>query len=173
MHGPKSRSKRKNRGRPGSLAGTPFEALEGLLGGSGEFATRAGEKMSKQGSFAGQDTVFAHTSPFRPPQHFFRGVVIPLKNPLQIPQSLVVAACTGIRIINERGNHIQKAWIILLALAAPLTHQAELDLGGNETGEGASPRCAISSSAGFGFEAHRSAVADMHLHRAPRGAQRI
>ena len=37
---------------------------------------------------------------------------------------VVVAACAGIRFINERGNQIQKAGIILLDLVAPSTHQA-------------------------------------------------
>jgi len=44
------------------LTGTLSEVLEGLLGGSGEFATRAGEKMRKQGSFAGQDPSSAHST---------------------------------------------------------------------------------------------------------------
>lgn len=113
--------------------GTPVEALEGLLGAVSEFATRAGEKLRKQGSFAGQVYVFAHTSPFRPPPHFSRGVVVPLRKPTADTRSLVAAACAGIRFIYEPGYQIQKAGVILLDLVASSIHQAELDLGDNET----------------------------------------
>jgi hypothetical protein len=68
------------------LPGTPSEPLEGLLEGASEFATRAGEKMRKQGSFA-------HTSPFRPPPHFSRGVVVLLRKPTADTRTQVAAAC--------------------------------------------------------------------------------
>lgn len=122
MHSPRSRSKRKNRGRPGSPTRHTLRGPGGASGGPGEFATRAGEKMREQGSFA-------HTSPFRPPPHFSRGVVVPLRKPTADPRSLVAAACAGIRLICEPGYQIQKAGVILLDLAVSSIHQAELDMG--------------------------------------------
>ena len=46
--------------------------LEPLAEAVTEFASRAAEKLRKQGSVAGQVLVFAHTSPFRPGPRFAR-----------------------------------------------------------------------------------------------------
>ncbi|MFC7462068.1 Y-family DNA polymerase [Hydrogenophaga defluvii] len=108
--------------------GNPVESLDGLLGAVSDFAARAGEKLRKQGSFAGQLHVFAHTSPFRPPPHFSRSVVVPLRKPTADSRSLVEAACAGIRFIFEPGHQIQKAGVILLDLAPSSLHQGELEL---------------------------------------------
>ena len=52
--------------------GRPVKTLEPLLEAVSEFASRAAEKLRKQGSFAGQLYGFAHSSPFRPLPQFSR-----------------------------------------------------------------------------------------------------
>ncbi|EHL24826.1 DNA-directed DNA polymerase [Acidovorax sp. NO-1] len=109
--------------------GRPVSELEPLLEAVSEFASRAAEKLRKQGSFAGQLYVFAHSSPFRPPPQFSRGVVVPLLRPTADTSILVQAARAGVHRFYERGYQLQKAGVILLDLASSSVHQAELDLG--------------------------------------------
>lgn len=108
--------------------GRPVTELAPLLEAVSEFASRAGEKLRKQGSFAGQVYVFAHTSPFRPPPQFSRGVMVPLRRPTADSSLLVGAACEGMRRIYQPGFQMAKAGVMLLDLASSSFHQAELDL---------------------------------------------
>lgn len=108
--------------------GRPVSELGPMLEAVSEFASRAGEKLRKQGSFAGQVYVFAHTSPFRPPPRFSRGVVVPLRRPTADSQLLVAAACDGMRRIFEPGFQLSKAGVMLLDLGSSSAHQGELDL---------------------------------------------
>ena len=112
--------------------GRPVATLEPLLEAVSEFASRAAEKLRKQGSFAGQLYVFAHSSPFRPPPQFSRGVVVPLRRPTADTSILVQAARAGVRRIYEDGYQLQKAGVILLDLASSTLHQGELDLEDSE-----------------------------------------
>ena len=112
--------------------GRPVTTLEPLLEAVSEFASRAAEKLRKQGSFAGQLYVFAHSSPFRPPPQFSRGVVVPLRRPTADTSILVQAARAGVRRIYEDGYQLQKAGVILLDLASSTLHQGELDLEDSE-----------------------------------------
>ena len=115
--------------------GKAIGSLEGLQGAVSEFAARAGEKLRKQGSFAGQLHVFAHTSPFSPPPHFSRSVVVPLRRPTADTSVLIDAARVGMRFIYEPGFQIQKAGVILLDLAPSSLHQAELELASEEASD--------------------------------------
>ena len=108
--------------------GRPVSELGSMLEAVSEFASRAGEKLRKQGSFAGQVYVFAHPSPFRPPRRFSRGVVVPLRRPTADSQLLVAAACDGMRRIFEPGFQLSKAGVMLLDLGSSSAHQGELDL---------------------------------------------
>ena len=112
--------------------GAPVTEIEGLLAAVSEFAARAGEKLRKQGSFAGQLYVFAHTSPFRPPPQFSRAVVVPLRKPTADSSVLIEAARAGVRRFYEPGFQLKKAGVILLDLSSSSVHQAELELGGEE-----------------------------------------
>lgn len=112
--------------------GRPVTTLEPLLEAVSEFASRAAEKLRKQGSFAGQLYVFAHSSPFRPPPQFSRGVVVPLRRPTADTSILVQAARAGVRRFYEDGYQLQKAGVILLDLASSTLHQGELDLEDSE-----------------------------------------
>lgn len=100
-----------------------------FAGGRERVRIEGSGKLGKQGSFAGQLYVFAHTSPFRPPPQFSRGVVVPLLRPTADTSILVQAARAGVHRFYERGYQLQKAGVILLDLASSSVHQAELDLG--------------------------------------------
>lgn len=108
--------------------GRSVSDLQPLLEAVSEFASRAGEKLRKQGSFAGQVYVFAHTSPFRQTPQFSRGITVPLRRPTADSQLLVAAACAGMRQIYEPGFEISKAGVMMLDLGSSSIHQAELDL---------------------------------------------
>lgn len=108
--------------------GKTVTELEPLLEAVSEFASRAGEKLRKQGSYAGQVYVFAHTSPFRQAPQFSRGMTIPLRRPTADTQLLVAAACEGMRRIYEPGFQLAKAGVMLLDLGASTFLQGELDL---------------------------------------------
>lgn len=115
--------------------GRPVTTLEPLLEAVSEFASRAAEKLRKQGSFAGQLYVFAHSSPFRPPPQFSRGVVVPLRRPTADTALLIQAARAGVRRFYEPGYALQKAGVMLLDLADSCVHQAELELGDSPEGD--------------------------------------
>ncbi|KRD25559.1 DNA polymerase V subunit UmuC [Acidovorax sp. Root267] len=102
--------------------------LPALLEAVSEFASRAAEKLRKQGGVASQVLVFAHTSPFRPGPRFNRSVVVPLRRPTADTSQLVRAAATGMRRIYEPGYKMAKAGVMLLDLAPGSVLQGELDL---------------------------------------------
>ncbi|GAA4425733.1 Y-family DNA polymerase [Acidovorax lacteus] len=108
---------------------TDLEPLEQAVS---EFASRAAEKLRRQGSLAGQVLVFAHTSPFRPPPHMHKSVVVPLRRPTADTRLLVDAALSGIRRVYEPGYRLAKAGVMLLDLSDAQAHQAELDLDADE-----------------------------------------
>ena len=108
--------------------GRSVSELGPMLEAVSEFASRAGEKLRKQGSFASQVYVFAHTSPFRPPPQFSRGVMVPLRRPTADSALLVAAAIAGMRRIYEPGYQLAKCGVMLLDLVESSLYQAELDL---------------------------------------------
>ena len=102
--------------------------LEPLAEAVTEFASRAAEKLRKQGSAAGQVLVFAHTSPFRPGPRFARSRVVPLRRPTADTGLLVAAALAALRSIYEPGFAIAKAGVMLLDLQSCEFEQCELGL---------------------------------------------
>ncbi|MBV7539843.1 Y-family DNA polymerase [Acidovorax sp. sic0104] len=102
--------------------------LPPLIEAVSAFATRAGEKLRKQGSLTSQVLVFAHSSPFREGPRFNRSVVVPLRRPTADTSHLVNAAVLGMRRIYEPGYKMAKAGVMLLDLAPGSVHQGELDL---------------------------------------------
>jgi DNA polymerase V len=102
--------------------------LEPLAEAVTEFASRAAEKLRKQGSVAGQVLVFAHTSPFRPGPRFARSRVVPLRRPTADTGLLVAAALAALKSIYEPGFAIAKAGVMLLDLQSCEFEQAELAL---------------------------------------------
>ena len=108
--------------------------LEPLAEAVTEFASRAAEKLRKQGSVAGQVLVFAHTSPFRPGPRFARSRVVPLRRPTADTGLLVAAALAALKSIYEPGFAIAKAGVMLLDLQSCDFEQSELALG-DDSGE--------------------------------------
>ena len=102
--------------------------LPPLVEAVSEFASRAAEKLRKQGSLTSQLLVFCHTSPFRPGPRFNRSIVVPLRRPTADTGKLVWAAGAGIRRIYEPGYKMAKAGVILLDLVQGGVLQSELDL---------------------------------------------
>jgi DNA polymerase V len=108
--------------------GQAVTELPPLVEAVSEFASRAAEKLRKQGSLASQLLVFAHTSPFRPGPRFNRSIVVPLRRPTADTNKLVWAAGAGMRRIYEPGYKMAKAGVMLLDLAPDSVLQGELDL---------------------------------------------
>ena len=108
--------------------GQAITELPPLLEAVSEFASRAAEKLRKQGSLASQLLVFAHTSPFRPGPRFNKSVVVPLRRPTADTGKLVWAAAMGMRRMYEPGYKMAKAGVMLWDLVLGNGLQAELDL---------------------------------------------
>ena len=108
--------------------GQAVTELAPLVEAVSEFASRAAEKLRKQGSVAGQVLVFAHTSPFRPGPRFARSRVVPLRRPTADTGLLVAAALAGLKCIYEPGFAIAKAGVMLLDLQPWEFEQCELAL---------------------------------------------
>ena len=108
--------------------GQAITELPPLVEAVSEFATRAAEKLRKQGSLASQLLVFAHTSPFRPGPRFNKSVVVPLRRPTADTGKLVWAAAMGMRRMYEPGYKMAKAGVMLLDLVPGSVLQGELDL---------------------------------------------
>lgn len=113
--------------------GSAITDLPPLLEAVSEFASRAAEKLRRQGSLASQLLVFAHTSPFRPGPRFQKSVVVPLRRPTADTAHLVHAAALGMRRIYEPGYRMAKAGVMLLDLMPGSVLQAELDLEGDDS----------------------------------------
>lgn len=108
--------------------GQAVTELPPLVEAVSEFASRAAEKLRKQGSLTSQLLVFAHTSPFRPGPRFNKSVVVPLRRPTADTGKLVWAAAAGMRHIYEPGYKMAKAGVMLLDLVPGNVLQGELDL---------------------------------------------
>ena len=108
--------------------GQAITELPPLVEAVSEFASRAAEKLRKQGSLASQLLVFAHTSPFRPGPRFNKSVVVPLRRPTADTGKLVWAASMGMRRMYEPGYKMAKAGVMLLDLVSGSVLQGELDL---------------------------------------------
>ncbi len=108
--------------------GQAITELPPLVEAVSEFASRAAEKLRKQGSLASQLLVFAHTSPFRPGPRFNKSVVVPLRRPTADTGKLVWAAAMGMRRMYEPGYRMAKAGVMLLDLVPGSVLRGELDL---------------------------------------------
>lgn len=90
--------------------------LEPLAEAVTEFASRAAEKLRKQGSAAGQVLVFAHTSPFRPgPRCALKWCRCAV--PRLTPGYWWPLRPAGLQCIYEPGFAIAKAGVMLLDLS--------------------------------------------------------
>jgi len=117
--------------------GHPVTALNHLAEAITEFASRASEKLRKQGSQAGQVLCFIRTSPFRQDEQYSRSITVPLRRPSADTTVIVAAALSGLRTIYKEGFQLAKAGVMLLELQADTVQQQELawDMGDRDSTE--------------------------------------
>lgn len=108
--------------------GYPVTELNHVIEAVSSFASRAAEKLRKQGSLANQIMVFIRTSPFRKEPQYSRSTVVPLRRPTSDTGDLVAAAVMGLRSIYRPGYKLAKAGVMLLDLQDATNEQFELAL---------------------------------------------
>ena len=113
--------------------GHPVTELSDLSEAVTHFASRAAEKLRKQGSTANQVMCFVRTSPFRKDPQYSRSVCVPLRRPTADTGALVTAAVAGLKAIFRPGFNYAKAGVMLMDLQADTVSQGELDLENDET----------------------------------------
>jgi DNA polymerase V len=113
--------------------GYPVTELNHVIEAVSSFASRAAEKLRKQGSLANQIMVFIRTSPFRKEPQYSRSTVVPLRRPTSDTGDLVAAAVMGLRSIYRPGYKLAKAGIMLLDLQDATNEQFELALDDDTT----------------------------------------
>lgn len=110
--------------------------LPPLVEAVSEFASRAAEKLRKQGSLTSQLLVFAHTSPFRPGPRFNKSVVVPLRRPTADTGKLLWAAAAGMRHIYEPSYKMAKGGSDASGSGAQQRYAGRTQLGrGGPTGQ--------------------------------------
>jgi DNA polymerase V len=92
------------------------------------FASRAAEKLRKQGSTAHQLMCFVRTSLFRQDAQYSRSICMPLRRPTADTGALVSAAVTELKAIFRPSFNYAKAGVMLMDLQADTVSQGELDL---------------------------------------------
>ena len=94
-----------------------------------QFASRAAEKLRKQGSKAGQVLAFIHTSAFRrDDKQYSRSVTVPLRRPTSDTSLIVQAAVHALTAAFRPGFNYSKAGVMLLDLQDDAIEQHELQL---------------------------------------------
>ena len=112
--------------------GQPVTELSDLNEAVTHFASRAAEKLRKQGSNAHQVMCFVRTSPFRQDAQYSRSICVPLRRPTADSGALVSAAVAGLKAIFRPGFNYAKAGVMLLDLQADSICQSELNLENDE-----------------------------------------
>lgn len=97
-----------------------------------EFASRAAEKLRKQGSHTSQVLVFIRTSPFRSQdKQYSRSGIVPLRRPTADSRAISRAALTALASIYQPGYRYARAGVMLLSLQDANVRQGQLDLESN------------------------------------------
>lgn len=110
--------------------GQAVTELSDLQQAISEFASRAAEKLRRQGSHAGQVLSFIRTSPFRvQDKQYSRSVVMPLRRPSDNSTEIAQAALAGLQAIYQPGYRYAKAGVMLMDLspASRVQHELALD----------------------------------------------
>lgn len=98
-----------------------------LIEAVSQFASRAAEKLRKQGSKAGQVLAFIHTSPFRrDDKQYSRSITVPLRRPSSDTSLIVQAAVHALTCAFRPGFNYAKAGVMLLDLQDDSVEQHEL-----------------------------------------------
>jgi DNA polymerase V len=113
--------------------GATVQALQPLVEAVTEFASRAAEKLRRQGGHVGQVMVFVGTSPFRKddPQ-YSRSMMVPLRRPCADTAAIVGAALAGLRAIYRPGFKFARAGVMLVDIQKADEGQLELGLEDDE-----------------------------------------
>lgn len=91
------------------------------------YATRAGEKLRKEGLTAHTLTVFAHNNPFREEDPQYSGSrVVPLVTPTQDTRKLIAAALAGLKDLYIPDINYKKAGVMLTDLVNQDVQQEDL-----------------------------------------------
>ncbi|SDM97946.1 Y-family DNA polymerase [Vreelandella arcis] len=108
----------------GRLTESPHDLREALR----THASRAGEKLRKQGSVTSAVMVFVRTNPFRTdlPQYRNR-IVVTLERPTDDSRELVAAAIEGLRKLWRKGFGYHKVGVMLLDLSPKTNRQLTLN----------------------------------------------
>ncbi|MBI3532205.1 MAG: Y-family DNA polymerase [Burkholderiales bacterium] len=109
--------------------GRPVTELRELEEAISTFASRAAEKLRRQGGAAGQIITFIRTSPFRDDKQYSKSVMVPLRHPSADTSEIVQAALMGLRQIYRSGYKLAKAGVMLADLCGANQVHPELDLG--------------------------------------------
>lgn len=109
--------------------GQPVTQLKDLVEAVSQFASRAAEKLRKQGSQAVQVLAFIHTSPFRrQDKQYSRSITVPLRRPTADTALIIQAAVMAVKAAFKPGFNYSKAGVMLLDLQDASVQQAELAL---------------------------------------------
>ncbi len=112
--------------------GHPVLQLVELEEAVSTFASRAAEKLRRQGGQTGMVLCFIRTSPFRDDKQYSRSVTVPLRRPSADTAAIVQAALMGLKRIYKPGYKYAKAGVMLMELSGETCEQAELDLESDE-----------------------------------------
>ena len=121
--------------------GHSLTELSDLIEAITHFASRANEKLRKQGSTAHQVMCFVLTSPFRKALQYSRSICMPLRRPTAdtgalvhwCTAALVSTAVAALKAIFRPGFNYARAGVMLMDLQADTVSHVELDLEGDET----------------------------------------
>lgn len=107
--------------------GSMVTGLDELSESVAYFATRAAEKLRKDGSVAASIGVFIYTNPFKEDMPQYDGAItVKLDQPSDDTMVLVAAALDGLSKIYRTGYHFKKSGVMLLGLQGKKTIQATL-----------------------------------------------
>lgn len=98
------------------------------------FASRAAEKLRRQGGKAGRILVFIHTSPFSDGPRYAQSATISMTRPSSDTLVIVRGAIKGLRGIYRAGFDYAKAGVMLMDIGPAGIGQGELDFFGGSEG---------------------------------------
>ena len=107
--------------------GVPVSALDDLSESVAYFATRATEKLRRDGSVASSLCVFIRTNPFKEnEEQYARSIVVPMAQPTDDTTRLVKAALCGLKSIYRPALRYKKSGVLLMGLHEKGTAQRTL-----------------------------------------------
>lgn len=107
--------------------GMPVTTLDDLSESVAYYATRAAEKLRKDGSVASAICVYIQTNPFKAEEpQYQRSEIVPIPNPTDDTAKLVGAARKGLEAIYRPGYRYKKSGVMLMGLQPKSILQTDL-----------------------------------------------